>query len=307
MILAIESSCDETSIALINNGKILKHIIASQINLHAKYGGVVPELASRQHVHAIFPMLKKILSDIDIKEIEYIAYTKEPGLIGPLQIGELTAKGISLALSKKLLPINHIYAHIYSVAIDNTIDYPAIALVVSGGHTELYFLEKVYSFKLLGSTLDDAAGETFDKVGKKLGLPYPAGKYLEELASLSNDSIDFSTPMKNDKSLDFSFSGLKSQVINYINKTKNLDELKRANIAKGFQNALIDELTFKTKIAIKKYKPRSLILCGGVSANVSLRNEFKNIHNNLLVPKMEYCTDNAAMIAKLAEIKINLT
>lgn len=306
MILAIESSCDETSLAIIENGKILRHSTFDQIELHSKYGGIVPELASRQHMHSFLPVIIKVLLGIDKSKIKYIAYTNEPGLIGPLQIGELTAKGLALALSAKLVPINHIHGHIYSAAIDNEITYPSIALIVSGGHTQLQLLEKPYTFKILGQTLDDAAGETFDKIGKKLDLPYPGGKYVEELARNSKNEIKFSIPMKNTKDLNFSFSGLKSQAINYINKnTSKLNAAFKSNIAKGFQNAIINELILKTKMAIKKYSPKSIILCGGVSSNLILRNKFKQLHSNYIIPKTEYCTDNSAMIAKAAEVKIN--
>ena len=305
MILSIESSCDETSLAILKDGKILHHFISSQIDIHKKYGGVIPEIASRQHVHTFYLLLEKLFKLIDPKEIKYVAYTKEPGLIGPLQIGELTAKSIATSLGVKLVPINHIHGHIYSAAISNKITYPALALVVSGGHTELQLLDKPYQFEKIGFTLDDAIGESFDKVATKLGLPYPGGPEIDKISKEGKATIDFPTPLKKDESLNFSFSGLKSSVINYIHNQKQKNEkINVANVAASFQKTAIDFALSRTKEAIDKYNPKTVIIAGGVSANSYLRKMSETIHNNVIIPELKYCTDNAAMIAKAAEVKL---
>ncbi len=295
-ILAIESSCDETSISIMDNGKIINNIIASQIDIHKEYGGVVPEIASRYHVENFPFVFLEAIKNIDISKVTHVAYTNEPGLIGCLQIGYLVANAISISLNVPLIKINHILGHIYASAIDHEIKYPALALVTSGGHTQLMELSSKNKIKLLGETQDDAVGEVYDKVGRKLNLEYPAGPKIDKLASLGTANIKF--PIAKTHNLDFSFSGLKSSVINYINNSKQRKEkIDVNNVCASFQKVAVQTLIEKTKLALDQKEYETVILAGGVSANSLLRTEFKKLHKNVVIPKLEYCTDNAAMIA----------
>ena len=303
-ILAIESSCDETSIALLKDNKIIKHIVSSQIDIHKEYGGVIPELASRLHVQNFPFVIKDALKGIDITKITHVAYTEKPGLIGCLQIGTLVASAISLSLNVPLIPIDHIEGHIFASAITNTIIYPALALVASGGHTQLIKLISPVEKYILGETQDDAVGEVYDKVGRKLGLPYPGGPKIDILAQKGKSSIEFPSP-KTKNPLDFSFSGLKSSVINYIynNKQRN-NQINLNDVCTSFQKTAINVLLGRTKLALKQFDYQTLILSGGVSANSLLRKKIMDLHHHTIIPKLEYSTDNAAMIAKACQIKL---
>ena len=297
-ILGIESSCDETSIAImdIQRKKVIKNIVSTQIDTHKEFGGVIPEIASRLHVNNFPFVLKKAISGIDISKIKYIVYTNNPGLIGSLQIGMLVANAIGQALNIPIYGVDHIIGHIYASGIENEIMYPALSLVTSGGHTQLVELSSPNKYNVLGETQDDAIGEVFDKVGRKMGLSYPAGPKIDKLSQKGIKTINFPIA-KTISKLDFSFSGLKSAVINYINtKTQKKENLNLYNLSASFQFAAITAVLEKTKHALKLKKYATLILAGGVASNTFLRIEIVKLHKNTLIPKMEYCTDNAAMI-----------
>ncbi|AGR40786.1 tRNA (adenosine(37)-N6)-threonylcarbamoyltransferase complex transferase subunit TsaD [Spiroplasma taiwanense] len=306
-ILAIESSCDEFSVSIMINGKIFSNIISSQIDDHAKYGGVIPELASRLHVKNFHWVLSKALkeSDVKLEEIDQIAYTSNPGLIGSLIIGKLVAQTIASYLNKPIMDLNHIQGHIYAANIDEKFDYPVLALVVSGGHTQIQYIKEPLNFEIIGTTQDDAVGECYDKVARVLGLEYPGGPKIDELAQIGNSS-KYTLPIpKQDGSLDFSFSGLKTASLNLINKLKlNNQEININDFCASFQKTAIASLINKLEKAIIKYNPKTLTVVGGVSANKSLRIDFFSIGkkyniNKLILPNLSYCTDNAAMIAEL--------
>lgn len=308
-ILAIESSCDETSIAIMKDQKILANIISSQIDTHKKYGGVIPEIASRLHFENFGFVLEEAMTKANMKyeELDYIAYTSNPGLIGCLHIGKMIAKTMASYLNIPLIPCNHIEGHIYASAIDEEFIFPALFLVTSGGHTQLVLLKKHLSFEILGTTLDDAVGESFDKVGRMLGFAYPAGPIIDKNWAKGKDTFHLPLP-KNDKTLDFSFSGLKSACANQIDKNKNNPDFNKIDFSTSFQNVAIKILMNKLELAIDKYHPNLVGIAGGVSANSLLRSETKRIcqkhHLKCIIPKMAYCTDNAAMIARLAYQKI---
>ena len=296
-IIAIETSHDDTSVVIYEDKKILHDFSFSQTDFHKQFGGTLPEYASRLH----FDNLKKIakeLSKIDLSDVDHIAYTKEPGLVGSLHMGRLFAYAISMTLDKPIKAINHMHAHIFAVGFNHEIKYPAIALIVSGGHTQLWKVNSVNDIKLLGETKDDAIGEVFDKVARKLKIGFPGGPVIDKLSKKSLDPIDFSIDLTND--YNFSFSGLKTKVMNYINNTKNF---KVEDVARGFQEAAIKNLIAKSKKAIKDFKPSSIILGGGVSANSLLRKEFQKLHPNALLPELKYTTDNASMIAMISHLK----
>jgi len=306
-ILGIETSCDETSASIVENGtKILSNIITSSQEIHAKTGGIIPENAARQQVISMIPVLENALQD---KSFDSIAVTVGPGLIGSLLVGVETAKTISYIYKKPITPINHLVAHIYANFLDskNPPSFPAICLVVSGGHTDLVFLTKHGHIKHLGTTRDDAAGEAFDKIARLLNLPYPGGPSISEAAEKykEKDLTLFPRPMIKDKSYDFSFSGLKTAVLKEVKKDIISDNLKLKYSAE-VQEAIIDVLVSKTLRAVKEYKPKSLLLAGGVSANKRLREkviskiEKDNIKIKIYMPKPNLCTDNAASIASCA-------
>lgn len=302
-ILAIESSCDETSAAIIKNGtEEIATVVLSQMDTHASFGGVVPEIASRMHVESITMVFEELFNKAQMKleQIDAIAVTYGPGLIGSLLIGLQAAKTLALVTGKPLIPVHHIAGHIYANNLVKRLEFPLIALVVSGGHTELIYMKEDYSFEKIGGTLDDAVGEAYDKVARVIGIPYPGGPNVDKLAHIGNDSYNLPLPLDDD-SFDFSFSGLKSAVINVKH---NLDQ-KRIDIvpedlATSFQNRVVEILTKKTIRALKKYNVHRLIIAGGVAANKGLREKFeqlsKNEHFELIVPEIKYCTDNAAMI-----------
>ncbi len=304
IVLGIETSCDETSIGIIEDNKIIVNEIFSQ-KIHSEYGGVVPEIASRAHLQKILPLMNDALmkSSISLKDIDLICATAGPGLIGALIVGYCFGAGLSLSLDVPFVPVNHIDGHLYSVFLENEgIEFPYVALLVSGGNTSLFMIEDFYKIKQLGNTLDDAAGEAFDKVGKLLGLKYPAGAEIEKLAQAGKDSL-FSFPVaETSGKYDFSFSGLKTSVLRFIQKNfpDGIDESSKSNIAAGFQKAVIEALVRKTVQAVKDYNVRNVALVGGVASNKSLQKMLRERlpeNSRLFVPSPSLCTDNGAMIA----------
>ncbi|MBW0601478.1 tRNA (adenosine(37)-N6)-threonylcarbamoyltransferase complex transferase subunit TsaD [Mycoplasmopsis anatis] len=304
-ILGIETSHDDTSIAILENGKIVDMFTISQVDIFKEFGGTIPEISSREHVQNISIIHDLLLKKHDLTTIDYIAYTKEPGLIGTLQVGFLFANALSLSLNKPLIPINHLEGHFFSATITNEVKFPALCLLVSGGHTQLIYAKNYFETTIIGETLDDAVGEVFDKVSRRLNTGFPGGPSIDKIFNLyKGDYIHFTQPHTENK-YDFSFSGLKSQVLNYCNITemKNI-KLNKEQIASSFQKTAVEYLISKTKLALKEYNVNSLILGGGVSANSFLRNEFKNLHTNVIIPDMKYTTDNGAMIAQVAYLRL---
>ena len=303
-ILGIESSCDETSFSIVKNGtEEISTVISSQIDIHRKYGGVVPEIASRAHIKNITFVLEECLNKakMTINDIDLVAVTYGPGLIGSLLVGVECAKTISFLYHKPLIPVHHISGHIYANNLVKRLEFPLIALVISGGHTELILMEKDYSFKKLGGTLDDAVGECYDKVGRVIGVEYPGGPVIDKLASLGKCTYQLPLPL-NDDSYNFSFSGLKSAVINLVhNEEQRGNKINKENLAASFQEVVINILTKKTMKALEEYNIKNFILAGGVSANKGIRSRFETLckeHGiNYTFPSLEYATDNAAMIA----------
>ena len=302
-ILAIESSCDETSMAIIKNGTDnIATTILTQMDTHAAFGGVVPEIASRMHSENITMVLEDVLNKANMKveDVDAIAVTYAPGLLGSLLVGIEAAKTLALVYNKPLIKVNHLAGHIYANYLVQKMEFPLLALVISGGHTELVLMEDDYKFKVLGETLDDAIGEVYDKVARVLDLPYPGGPNIEKYAEQGTPSYELPIPMNNDE-LNFSYSGLKSAVINLVHNEKQRgNEIRKYDLAASFQKVAIDELVRKTELAIKKYNIKRLIVAGGVTANKYLRSEMEKLANkydvNLTVPPIKYCTDNAAMI-----------
>ena len=302
-ILAIESSCDETSVSINKNGREeIATVVLTQMDIHAQFGGVVPEIASRHHIENITMVIEECLTkaNMTMDEIDAIAVTYGPGLIGSLLIGLQAAKTLAYVYHKPLIPVHHIAGHIYANALVEPMRFPLIALVVSGGHTELIYMKEDYSFEKIGGTLDDAVGEAYDKVARVIGLPYPGGPRVDQLAHEGEDTYHLPIPL-DDESYDFSFSGLKSAVINLAhNEEQRGNELNKANLATSFQNRVVEVLAKKTLRALEEYDVDHLIVAGGVAANKGLREKLtelcqeKNIH--LTFPPMKYCTDNAAMI-----------
>ena len=307
LILAIESSCDETSMSIVKNGKdVLSIVVNTQISTHEKFGGVVPEIASRMHAENITIVLDETLkkANVSMDDISAIAVTYGPGLMGSLLVGVEAAKTIAHVYKKPLIAVNHMAGHIYANNIENTMEFPILALVVSGGHTDLVYMEDDYKFEVLGSTLDDAIGETYDKVARVLDLKYPGGPNVEKLAAQGHPTYKLPIPM-NDNSLNMSFSGLKSSIINLVhNETQRGNTINKEDLAASFQTVAIDELTRKLSLALKKVNVNQVIIAGGVSANQYLRKEvaklLENTNIKLLVPSMIYCTDNGAMIGAAA-------
>lgn len=306
-ILAVETSCDETSIAIVKNGKdVIGLEVYTQMDTHALYGGVVPEIASRMHTEAITLVLDNLLkkTQFDLNNIDAIAVTYAPGLLGGLLVGIEFAKTLSFIYNKPLIKVNHMVGHIYANNIEDNLEFPLLAMVVSGGHTELVCMEDDYKFTLLGSTLDDAIGEAYDKVARIIGLPYPGGPNVEKLAKNGNIRYDLAKPV-NDNTLNFSYSGLKSNVINMVhNCTQRGEEINKEDLAASFQYVAVNEIIRKIEIALKQREYKMLVLAGGVSANSYLREEVTKLASKynvkFTVPKMVYCTDNAAMIGAAA-------
>lgn len=306
-ILAIESSCDETSMAIIKNGcECVQLTVLTQMDTHAEFGGVVPEIASRMHAENITMVLEETMTkaNMTMEDIDAIAVTYAPGLLGSLLVGVEFAKTLSFVYKKPLIAVNHIAGHIYANNLEKKMSYPLLALVVSGGHTDLILMKDDYVFEHLGGTLDDAIGECYDKVARVLGLKYPGGPNVEKLALEGEHTYDLPIPM-NDDSFNMSFSGLKSNIINLVHNEKQRgNEIRKADLARSFQDVAVDQLVRKTELAIKKYNIKNMILAGGVSANKYVRGEIKKVADkykvDLTVPRMAYCTDNAAMIGAAA-------
>jgi N6-L-threonylcarbamoyladenine synthase len=321
-ILGIETSCDETAAAVVADGGIIKSsVVASQTELHEKYGGVVPEIASRAHIEKIYPVIAEAMEQADVTkdDIAAIAIANQPGLTIALVVGVTAAKTLSFAWEKPLIAINHLHAHLQSAMLSQeNLELPAVALIVSGGHTSLFDCRSPLELTLLGSTIDDAAGEAFDKVATILKLPYPGGPSIEKAAKKGNPkAIDFPRSMLGPDSLDFSFSGVKTAVLYYCrgqdmkgeNKIDSMSEQEIADIAASFQSAVIDVLVKKTQRAADKIGAKTVLLGGGVAANSTLRQALKEFCDStpparkfLAAPK-QYCTDNAVMVASLAYYK----
>jgi N6-L-threonylcarbamoyladenine synthase len=324
-ILAIESSCDETSASVVRGGRtVLSNVIYSQIEVHEEYGGVVPEIASRNHIRKISSIIDSALREagVAMADIDAVATTYGPGLVGALLVGMSTAKALSFSLGVPLVPVNHIEGHIYANFIEHPkLEPPLLALVVSGGHTHLVLMKGHAEFEVLGKTRDDASGEAFDKVARILGLGYPGGPAIDKRARVGNkDAIKFKRTLLEEGSLDFSFSGIKSAVLNHVNsmKMKNI-EVNADDVAASFQNAVIEVLVEKTRMAVERTGIGTVVLAGGVAANSMLREEMAKALSSMGVsfyyPSMELCTDNAAMIGcsayynlkkgEVADMKLN--
>ena len=303
-ILGIESSCDETSVSIVRNGnEELATVVLSQMDTHAVYGGVVPEIASRMHVESITVVIEECLNkaNITMDDITAIAVTYGPGLIGCLLVGVEAAVALSYVFNKPLVPVHHIAGHIYANNLVSEMQFPLIALVVSGGHTELVYMKNNYEFEKIGGTLDDAVGECYDKVARVLSLPYPGGPLVDKMAHEGSDTYDLPLPL-DDNTYNFSFSGMKSAVINLVhNELQRGNEIRKEDLATSFQNRVVEILTKKTMKALKEYNVKNLIIAGGVSANKGIRDTFTEICKeegiNLTIPNIKYCTDNGAMIA----------
>lgn len=306
LILAIESSCDETSVAVVEDGNlILSNIVASQIKSHKRFGGVVPEVASRHHVEQIIGCLDEALEEAQVtpEELGGVAVTYGPGLVGALLIGIQAAKSFAWANDLPLIPVNHMAGHIYAASFVSEMTFPSLALLVSGGHTELVYMKEHGSFEIIGETRDDACGEAYDKVGRVLGLSYPSGKEIDEMAHLGKDTYNFPRAMLKEDNYDFSFSGLKSSFINLVHNAEQRNETLVPNdLAASFQASVIDVLVGKTMRAAKEYEVNQLILAGGVAANKGLRSALKEAvatelpDVDFVIPPFKLCGDNAAMI-----------
>lgn len=310
LILSIETSCDETSAAVIENGDtILSNVVASQINSHKRFGGVVPEIASRHHVEYITLIIEEAMEEayVTFEDLDAVAVTEGPGLVGALLIGVNAAKAIAYAHNLPLIPINHIAGHIYANQLVQPLEFPLLSLVVSGGHTELIYMKEHGSFEIIGETRDDAAGEAYDKIGRVIGVPYPGGKHIDEMAQVGEDTFNFPRAMIDEDNYDFSFSGLKSAFINKVhNAEQKGEELNREDLATSFQQAVVDVLVSKTIRAAKEYDVKQIILAGGVAANSGLRTGLSEAVETeltdvpLIIPPLSLCGDNAAMIGAAA-------
>ncbi|MEG9462299.1 tRNA (adenosine(37)-N6)-threonylcarbamoyltransferase complex transferase subunit TsaD [Bacillus amyloliquefaciens] len=305
-VLGIETSCDETAASVVKNGnQIISNVVASQIESHKRFGGVVPEIASRHHVEQITLVIEEALSkaEMGFDDLDAIAVTEGPGLVGALLIGVNAAKALSFAHQIPLVGVHHIAGHIYANRLIGELQFPALALVVSGGHTELVYMKEHGSFEVIGETLDDAAGEAYDKVARTMGLPYPGGPQIDKLAAVGTDSIPLPRAWLEEGSYNFSFSGLKSAVINTLHNASQKNEvIPPEDLAASFQQSVIDVLTAKTSKAAKQYGVKQVLLAGGVAANKGLRaalqQEFSHSGDpELVIPPLSLCTDNAAMIA----------
>ena len=303
-ILGIESSCDETSASIVKNGtEEIATVISSQIDIHKDFGGVVPEIASRHHVKNITMVLEECLekANMTLDDIDAIAITYGPGLIGSLLIGLEAAKTLAFVTGKPLIPVHHIAGHIYANSLVKPLTFPLLAVVVSGGHTELIEMKGHYDFKKIGGTLDDAIGECYDKVARVMDLEYPGGPKLDKLAQEGNDTYKLPIPLQDD-SYNFSFSGLKSAVINLVhNEEQRGEEIRKADLATSFQKVAVSSITSKVRKAIKEKNIKNVIVAGGVAANNGLRTAMKELTDELgvelSIPPMKYCTDNGTMIA----------
>ena len=303
-ILGIESSCDETSASIVKNGtEEIATVISSQIDIHKDFGGVVPEIASRHHVKNITMVLEECLekANMTMDDIDAIAITYGPGLIGSLLIGLEAAKTLAFIYNKPLIPVHHIAGHIYANSLVKPLEFPLLAVVVSGGHTELIEMKNHYQFEKLGGTLDDAVGECYDKVARVIGLEYPGGPKVDKLSLEGEDSYKLPIPLQDD-SYNFSFSGLKSAVINLAhNEEQRGEEIRKADLATSFQKVAVESITSKVRKAIIEKGIKNVIVAGGVAANNGLRTAMKELTDELgvelSIPPMKYCTDNGTMIA----------
>ena len=303
-ILGIESSCDETSVSIVKNGtEEIATVISTQIDIHKDFGGVVPEIASRHHVKNITFVLEECLEKANMKmeDIDAIAITYGPGLIGSLLIGLEAAKTLAFIYNKPLIPVHHIAGHIYANSLVRPLEFPLLAVVVSGGHTELIVMEDHYKFHKIGGTLDDAIGECYDKVARVINLEYPGGPKIDKLAAIGKDTYKLPVPLKDD-SYNFSFSGLKSAVINLAhNEEQRGNELRKEDLATSFQKVAVESITSKVRKAIIEKEIKNVIVAGGVAANQGLRTAMEELtnelHVQLSIPPMKYCTDNGTMIA----------
>ncbi|WP_208559251.1 tRNA (adenosine(37)-N6)-threonylcarbamoyltransferase complex transferase subunit TsaD [Marinilactibacillus kalidii] len=311
-ILAIETSCDETSAAVIEEGnRQLSNVVASQIKSHQRFGGVVPEVASRHHVEQMTIVMEEALKEAETtyEELDAIAVTEGPGLVGALLIGVNAAKAVAYAHNLPLIPVNHIIGHIYANQLVQPLAFPLLSLVVSGGHTELVYMEEPGKYEIIGETRDDAAGEAYDKVGRILGVPYPGGKHIDEMAHKGNDTFHFPRAMIKEDNNDFSFSGLKSSFINTVHNAEQKGEvLDKNDLAASFQAAVIEVLVTKTMRCAKEKQVKQLVLAGGVAANSGLRAALKEAVEmtptiELVVPPLSLCGDNAAMIGAAAFVE----
>lgn len=302
-IFAVESSCDETSASIIKNGyEEIATTVLTQMDIHSLYGGVVPEIASRKHIENVTMVFEETFNKagLTIDDMDAVAITYGPGLIGSLLVGVEAAKTLAYAHNKPIVPVHHIAGHIYANNLEKPMQFPLIALVVSGGHTELIYMKEDYSFEKIGGTLDDAVGEAYDKVARVMGLKYPGGPLVDEYGRIGKDTYNLPIPL-NDDSYNFSFSGIKSAVINVVHNEKQKgNEINVYDLATSFQERVVGILTKKTMKALKEYNCSNLIIAGGVSANKRLREvmkeECRKNSINLTVPNIKYCTDNAAMI-----------
>ena len=307
IVLGIETSCDETAVSICKDGEILSNIISSQ-TVHSEFGGVVPEIASREHERLLNNIAIKAIKDASIKidDIEGIAVTNGPGLAGSLLTGVSFAKGLALGLRVKIISINHLEAHIFANFLsDPNLKFPFICLLVSGGHTQLWHVESLGKYKLLGETRDDAAGEAFDKGARILGLGYPGGPEIEKNAKMGDqDSIKFPRPLMKQKNYEFSFSGLKTALLYYVNDGENKNI---SDIAASYQYAIVEVLISKLKLAVENMNCDTCVIAGGVAANELLRNIIRKLLPNTYVifPEISLCTDNAAMVAYLGELYLN--
>lgn len=310
-ILAIESSCDETGVAVIENGTtILSNIVASQIKSHMRFGGVVPEVASRHHVEQISQVIQLALDEarVTLPEMDAIAVTEGPGLVGALLVGVTAAKTLALVYDKPLIAVNHLAGHIYASQLIQPLQFPLLALIASGGHTELVYMRSHLDYEVIGETQDDAVGEAYDKVGRLLDLPYPAGKYMDQLAQEGEATYEVPRAMIHEDNYDFSFSGMKSAVMNLVHNANQRGEtVDAANLATSFQEAVVDVLVTKSRRALEAHpEVQQFILAGGVAANQGLRQGLTAMVAEhapaveLIIPPLALCGDNAAMIGAVA-------
>ena len=307
-ILAIESSCDETAASVIENGVLLSNIVSTQIEVHRKYGGVMPEVASRLHAENISVVIKEAMetAKISFEDLDAVAVTRGPGLIGALHVGLQAAKTISMLYKIPLIPVHHLAGHIYANEYVSEFKFPMLAVVVSGGNTELVIMKDHMDFEIIAETRDDAIGECYDKVARVLGLPYPGGVPIDKLSKVGKHTYDLPTPLKGEKTLDLSYSGLKTNVINLVHNLEQKGEkVNVEDMCKSFQDVAVGLVIDRTIKAVKEYKIKQVILAGGVSANSYLREqmtlEMNKLGVEINIPPMWCCTDNAAMIAKVAE------
>ncbi|UYO36110.1 tRNA (adenosine(37)-N6)-threonylcarbamoyltransferase complex transferase subunit TsaD [Bacillus zhangzhouensis] len=310
-ILGIETSCDETAASIVKNGKeIVANVVASQIDSHKRFGGVVPEIASRHHVEQVTIVLEEVMAQagMSFKDLDAIAVTEGPGLVGALLIGVNAAKALSFAHQIPLVGVHHIAGHIYANQLVDELEFPCLALVVSGGHTELVLMKEHGSFEVIGETLDDAAGEAYDKVARTMGLPYPGGPHIDRLAHEGEPAIKLPRAWLEEGSYHFSFSGLKSAVINTLhNASQKGETIAPENLAASFQASVIEVLVGKTLKAAEAYGVKQVVLAGGVAANKGLREALTSAFTKLpgvkvIIPPLSLCTDNAAMIAAAGTI-----